>query len=222
MDNFVLWLNDFAIRADFSYIYRALFIVIGGLGVISILISAIVYGYPRVKKSILFLWVISGVGLYYLGWLNFSLGGAIFINLNAILKAVFLTFGAIIGLYVGFYLLVLLICFAWWRTKKEVTASLCTPLAVIEELPKLDEVKVKTSKLCVKKPRLDDKVNFFKLEEYITLLKSKPTPAVLLAEIEFCERVIKHLKNTILNDKTRLQLNEVMQTLVKIGAQLGV
>ena len=226
MDNFILWLYDFSLNVDFYKLCRTLTIGLGVLGVISILVSAIVYGYPRIKKGLLFLWLILGVALYYIATLNYKLGGKYFESLGACLKPVLLTFGAIIGLYAGFYLILLLFSLVRRRNIGEVTASLCNKLAFVEELPILsrgkEPLKVKTTKLCVKRPRLDDRVNFFKLEEYIKLLKSKPTPPSELAEIEFCERVIKHLKNTLLNEKTRTELNEAMQTLIKIGAKFEV
>lgn len=226
MNNFLLWLTIFAKSLNYYELFKWTIILFSVLSVLSVTITALVYGYPKIKAWLIVFWVLAGIALYYLAQLGFKNGGTYFESSRHLVRAVLLTFGVIIGLYAAFFVFVLLICIARWHTKEEVTATLCPSIAEIEEFPldknNLPVLKLKTDKLCIKKPRLDDRVNYFKLEEYIKELKQKPVPPVTLAEIEFCERVVKHLKNTILTDVTRYELNEALSSLIKIGAKCGV
>lgn len=81
--------------------------------------------------------------------------------------------------------------------------------------------KLKTEKLCYKKPRLDDDINYRKVEKYFEdLLKENLSP-IEKATLKVLYAKIKSYKNVELTDQIRLELCDAFTSFIKIRSKNG-
>ncbi len=81
--------------------------------------------------------------------------------------------------------------------------------------------KLKTEKLCYKKPRLDDDINFRKVEKYFEdLLKADLSP-IEKATLKVLYAKIKSYKTVELTDQIRLELCDAFTSFIKIRSKNG-
>lgn len=189
-----------------------------------ITIRTVIYGRPAISFKLLSAAFFVCGALSFLGGVDVYNKGAFFKTLYGPLWMFIINFVAITVLYAGFYHFAVLHVTAKRLLKGEATALLSTPVARIDEVPLYfeedrDPVAIATQKLGSVKPRLDDKIDFFKVESIIKGLYKRELSPIDRATVEFCERTVRHGKNAIMTERLRRDLNEAFAELIKICAR---
>ena len=70
----MLWLAIFAKSLNYYELFKWTIILFSVLSVLSVTITALVYGYPKIKAWLIVFWVLAAIALYYLAQLGFKNG----------------------------------------------------------------------------------------------------------------------------------------------------
>lgn len=140
--------------------------------------------------------------------------GRFFINFVRFFCLLVLSNCAIIGLYVALFKI--------FNKKRALKLGLAftklTKLAKIDEEPSLcyNPIKITTQKLGDTKPRYDQNINFWRVENYISNLKQLKLSPIDSSTLLICQNKLKHYKNTLFSDESVKELNYVFMTIIKL------
>lgn len=209
-----------SLNVDYIKIGIAFFCLSLVVSSFSVNLKTAVYGYPKVSSGLLVIYFLAPLILYFMAVTNHLKGGEYFGSFAEIYLYLVVLYVAITGLYAAFYCLAEANYGKRNKNLGEVTASLDRAIAILSE-EEVDDapVKMQTEKMGCKKPRFDDNVNFQKAELMFDVLKSKDLSPIERATLKVCETTVKHYKNTVITDKTRLELSNAFITLVKLYAK---
>ncbi len=183
----------------------------------SISLKTAIFGYPKLSVALLILHIILPLILYGLSVIDCLYGTNKMGSLSNCFLYLFILISAITGLYATFFAL------AERNLKKisanDITVTLDKLVAKIEEVNGDNLIKLKTEKLGAKKPRVDDNINYYRLQEYIYKIKSKDLSPIERSTLKTCENTILHYKNTFMTEKMRRDLCDCFLSIIKLHAK---
>lgn len=218
------------------------FIIVGAITVLAtslidgayVVIGAATEKKPRFSKVLPSLYFLATVYLYVFAIINYRFGGRYFGGYAQAFVYFVVLNVAIAGLYAGFLFIAAVIYDKHYIRSYEVGATKDSPLAVLDEVQinedvlaqKTEEGFVKadgatmviTDKLGSRKPRLDDEINYFRLQGIIDALLSSELSPIEKASVNMHLKTMRYYKNTVITADSRKKINDALSGIVKIYA----
>lgn len=214
------YLTNFLVEINFINLALIIIGVSAFFSSFSVCIKTAIYGHPKISGVLIFNFFVTFLVILFIGYIDLYYGRQYFKTINQIIIYAIIVFVVITGIYAGFYNFAKSL---FVSTKiNDVTATLCSPIANVDEVVIQDDgkvLKVKTGKMGVKKPRLDDDLNYFNIEKLLKDINSQQLTPVDGARLKVYEKTIKHYKNVVLTDDGRREINNTLLNLVKLKSK---